>query len=105
MLAWAALTSDDLPMPRAPHSSALLAGYTVGEAFGVFDQDVAHAVDALEQAEIDAVDMRHRRQPPIGVPDEGVRVSHRIGARGLGEPTDRPAAMASSARAILSSMS
>src|SRR5262245_46113440 len=26
MLACAALTSDDLPMPRAPHSSALLAG-------------------------------------------------------------------------------
>src|SRR3569833_372712 len=26
MSAWAAFTSDDLPMPRAPHSSALLAG-------------------------------------------------------------------------------
>jgi hypothetical protein len=51
-------------MPRAPHSSAL---------FGILDQDIAHPLDALEQAEIDAADAGHRRQPSVRVPDECIR--------------------------------
>ena len=44
-----------------------------GEALGVLDQHVAHAVDALEQRHVDAVDARHRREPaPVGMPDEGI---------------------------------
>jgi hypothetical protein len=53
------------------------------EALGILDQNVAHAVDAFEQAEIDAVDVSDRRQPSIGVPDEGVRARQRIGTRGF----------------------
>src|SRR5262249_61217188 len=34
--AWAALTSEDLPMPRAPQSRALLAGRPRGKGRGVF---------------------------------------------------------------------
>jgi hypothetical protein len=59
-------------MPRAPHSSALLAGSPVGEARGILDQDIAHSIDALEQTEIDAADARHRRKPSVRVPDKGV---------------------------------
>ena len=56
---------------RAPEQR-VVGGQAVGEAFGVLDQDVAHPVDPLEQAEIDAADARHRRQPSVGMPDEGV---------------------------------
>ena len=89
MLACAAFTSDDLPMPRAPQSSALLAGRPVGEAFGVLDQDVAHPVDALEQRELDPADPRHRLEPSVRVPDEGVGVVEGAaagrGGRGRGQ--------------------
>ena len=68
---------------RAPQQR-VVGGISVGEAFGVLEQDVAHPVDALEQAEIDAVDARDRRQPPIRVPDEGIGAFQHIGARGFG---------------------
>jgi hypothetical protein len=44
-----------------------------GEPLRVVEQDVAHAVDAAQQVEIDAVDRRDRLEPlALGVPDEGV---------------------------------
>ena len=60
--ACAALTSDDLPMPRAPHRSALLAGRRAGEALGVLDQKVAHPIDPAQERDVDAVDARNRRE-------------------------------------------
>ncbi len=59
-------------MPRAPHKQRIVGGQPVGKALGVLDQDVAHPIDTLEQADIDAADARHRRQPPLRMPDEGV---------------------------------
>ena len=66
---------------RAPQQR-VVGGQAVGEALGVLDQDVAHPVDALEQAEIDAADARHRRQPAVRMPDEGVGAAERIGRAG-----------------------
>ena len=72
--ACAALTSDDLPMPRAPHRSALLAGRPRAKRWRVLDQKVAHPVDPAQERKIDAVDARDRRQrAAIGAPDESLR--------------------------------
>ena len=60
-------------MPRAPHSSALLAGRPVGEAPRVLDQRVARCIDALEQGQGQACDLGHREQAALGrLPDKGV---------------------------------
>jgi hypothetical protein len=56
---------------RAPQQR-VVGGQAIGKTLGVLDQDVAHPVDALEQAELDAADARHRRQAAVRVPDEGV---------------------------------
>ena len=43
------------------------------EPLGVFHEDVAHAIDALEQREVDAAHLRHRHEAPdLRRPDEGV---------------------------------
>ena len=65
------------------------------EPFGIFDQEIAHPVDALEQRHLDTVDVAHRREPPaFGVPDECLgrgKIRHR---------TARAARRRSSASAI-----
>ena len=66
---------------RAPQQH-VVGGQAIGEAFGVLDQDVAHPLDALEQAEIDPADVRHRRQPSVRVPDEGVGAAEGVGCIG-----------------------
>ncbi len=43
---------------RAPQQR-VVGGQAGGEALGVLGQDVAHPVDALEQRQLDAADMRH----------------------------------------------
>ena len=88
---------------RAPQQR-VVGGQAVGEALGILDQDVAHPVDALEQAEIDPVDARHRRQPPVRVPDEGVGGAEGIGRRRPARPPTGAPAMASSASAIRSAV-
>ena len=55
-----ALTSELLPMPRAPQSSALLAGSPRAKRVGIGEQRIAHAVDALEQRKRHAVDRLRR---------------------------------------------
>ena len=50
-------------MPRAPHSSALLAGRPRAKRRGVVEQLLGGAVDALEQAERLAVDVGTGRKP------------------------------------------
>ena len=68
-----ALTSELLPMPRAPQSSALLAGKPVGEAPRVLQQRVARRVDALQQRQRQARHIGDRDQAAMrGLPDEGV---------------------------------
>jgi hypothetical protein len=67
---------------RAPQQR-VVGGQAFGEALGIFHQHVAHAVDALEQRHLDAVDAFDRRQPPaVGVPDESVRAG-KIGEGGV----------------------
>ncbi len=68
-----ALTSDDLPMPRAPHSKALLAARPLAKRRRVFVQDVAHAVDALEQRHVDPVHPRDRLE--MRRPDASTKAS------------------------------
>ena len=63
---------------RSPQQR-IVGGKAVGEALGVLDQDVAHPLDPLQKTEVDAADPRHRRQPPVGVPDEGVGGGEGIG--------------------------
>jgi hypothetical protein len=48
IVAWTAFTSDDFPMPRAPHKSTLFAGRPEAKRW-CCRQDVAHAVDAAYQ--------------------------------------------------------
>ena len=88
---------------RAPQQR-VVGGQAVGEALGVLDQDVAHPVDALEQAEVDPADARHRRQPPVRVPDKGVRGAERLRPEAAGEAAERWLAMASSASAMRSAV-
>ena len=89
--ACAALTSDDLPMPRAPHSSALLAGSARAKRRGVLDQEIAHPVDAAQERDVDAVDALNRRQrAAVGAPDERFRrVEIGRGGRGGREALER----------------
>ena len=57
---------------RAPQQR-IVGRQALGEALGILDQHVAHAVDALEQRHLDAVDARDRREPAsVRLPDEGV---------------------------------
>ncbi len=65
---------------RAPEQR-VVGGQAVGEALGVLDQDVAHPVDALEQAKVDAADARHRRKASVRMPDKGVGGAERLRAR------------------------
>ena len=51
-----------------------MAGRPRGEALGVLDQDVAQPVDALEEADFDAVDLFHRLQASAR---RGARRRHR----------------------------
>ena len=78
-------------MPRAPQSSTLLAGSPSAKRVGVFQQRIAHAIDAAEQRDIDAIDLRHRLQrAAVGVPDEGVGGADiRRRRRRRGEPLQR----------------
>src|SRR4051794_3914747 len=105
MSAWAALTSDDLPMPRAPQSSALLAGRP------------------LAKRSVFSIKMSRRRSMPLSRPSStrltrGTGASRPLGCHmkasalastsaleTFGTLAESPAAIASSARMILSALS
>ncbi len=58
--------------PRAPEQR-IVGGQAAGEALRVFDQKVAHPVDAAQERKIDAIDARDRRKrAAVGAPDEGL---------------------------------
>ena len=57
---------------RAPQQR-IIGRQAAGEALGIFDQEVAHAVDALEERHVDTVDAANRRElAAFRVPDEGL---------------------------------
>ena len=67
------------------------------EALGVLDQHVAHAVDALEQRHLDAIDLGDRDEPPpVRMPGE------RVGGVEIAAPLARCGASRSSAAAMRS---
>ena len=81
---------------RAPQEH-VVGGEAGGEALGVVDQDVAHAVDAADQPDIDAIDAVNRfKQAGIGSPDEAVgcveirrrRLARRQPRYGLDQPVE-----------------
>ena len=93
---------------RAPQQR-VIGGQALGEALGIFDQHVAHAVDALEQRHLDAVDVRDRRQASVRMPDKGVgggqigrgRVGRRETLQRIGDPRQYVAVAARRATAWL----
>ena len=89
--AWIALTSELLPMPRAPQSRALLAGRPAREAARVLEQGLGHALDAAQELERHAGDPRHRPQPLAArLPDERVgRSEVELARRRRREPLQR----------------
>ena len=57
---------------RAPEQR-IVGGKGAREALGVLDQKVAHPVDPAQERDIDAVDVRNRREGArVGAPDEGL---------------------------------
>ena len=71
MAACAALTSDDLPMPRAPHSSALLAGRARAKRWVFSTRRSRTRSMPAQERKVDPVDALNRRQrAAVGAPDE-----------------------------------
>src|SRR5207253_2240634 len=105
MLAWVALTSDDLPMPRAPHSSALLAGSPLAK----------RTVFSIRMSRIRSIPLSRPRSTrltrgtgasrPFGCQTKASALPKGSPAAGAGEAADSCVAMVSSARTILSAAS
>ncbi len=77
--------------PRAPEQR-IVGGEPLGEAGGVVEERVPHPVDALEQADGQAID-RHDGQERLrlGLPNEGLRpVEVGLSRRGGRKPLQRP---------------
>src|SRR5258706_7908754 len=105
MLACVALTSDDLPMPRAPHSSALLAGSPLAK----------RAVFSIRISRIRSIPLSRPRSTrltrgtgasrPFGCQTKASALPNESPAPGVGDAAARCEAITSSALAILSVMS
>ena len=67
---------------RAPQQ-CIVGGKPIGKTLGILDQDVAHPVDPLEQAKVDAADAGDLRQPTIRMPDKGLGVAERMRCRAV----------------------
>src|SRR5437879_12411184 len=104
MLAWVALTSDDLPMPRAPHSSALLAGSPLAK----------RAVFSIRMSRIRSIPLSRPRSTrltrgtgasrPSGCQTKASAAPNDSAVPAAGEAADRWPAIASSAMAIRSAV-
>src|ERR1700730_1207459 len=104
MLAWVALTSDDLPMPRAPHNRALLAG----------SPSAKRSVFSIRMSRIRSIPLSRPRSTrltrgtaasrPSGCQTKASAEANDSGPRGAGEAAERLLAMASSALAIRSAV-
>src|SRR5258708_40219571 len=105
MLACAALTSDDLPMPRAPHSRALLAG----------SPSAKRSVFSIRMSRIRSIPLSRPRSTrltrrtgasrPFGCQTKASALSNESLALTVGDAAARRVAMVSRARAILSVVS
>ena len=75
-----------------PPQQRVVGGKAAREAHRVVEQEVAHAVDAVQQRDVDPVDLGDRlERAAVGAPDEGVGGGHRHrrGGRRRGEPLER----------------
>src|SRR3954452_16282380 len=105
MLACAAFTSDDLPMPRAPHNSALLAGYPLAKR-SVFSRRMSRSRSIPRSRPISTRLTRGTgASRPLGCQMKASALASTSAFEPFGDVAGRPAAMASSARAILSATS
>src|SRR6202795_1141639 len=105
MLACAAFTSDDFPMPRAPHNSALLAG----------SPSAKRSVFSIRMSRIRSIPLSRPRSTrltrgtgasrPSGCQTKASAPANERVASGAGEAAESRAAIASSAHAILSVVS
>jgi len=63
---------------RLPHAARapqqrVICWQAAREAFGILDQQIAHAIDALKKRHLDPIDAGDRHKPPpFRVPDKGV---------------------------------
>ena len=75
---------------RAPEQR-VVGGQAFARSVGVLQQRIAHPIDAAQQRDVDAIDLRHRLQrAAVGVPDEGVGGGEvRRRRRRRGEPLQR----------------
>src|SRR5882757_3102924 len=104
MLAWVAFTSDDLPMPRAPQSSALLAGRPSAK----------RSVFSIRMSRIRSIPLSRPRSTrltrgtgasrPSGCQTKASAAPKDSAALAAGEVAERWLAMASSAIAIRSAV-
>src|SRR3954454_14200445 len=105
MLACAALTSDDLPMPRAAHNSALLAGYPLAKR-SVFSSRMSRSRSMpLSRPRSTRLTRGTGASRPLGCQMKASALASTSAVEAFGEVAGRPAAIASSARAILSATS
>ena len=86
-----AFTIELLPVPRTPHSRALLAGRPMAKRRGFSAKGLLLAVDAHQQVEVDPVHLGDRFEPVAGA-----RARHRLRPRRCrrrrrrrGEPVER----------------
>ncbi len=89
--AWAALTRELLPVPRAPHSSTLLAGSPAAKRRVLSSRMSRTRSIPRNSPSLDAVDLADRLEPAaIGMPNKGVggiEIDRR--RRGWGEAFER----------------
>src|SRR6516164_6371542 len=105
MVACAAFTSDDLPMPRAPHSSALLAGSPLAKR-SVFSIRMSR----IRSMPLSSISSTRLTRPtvlkrPLGCQTKASASAKENGCCLGGRLSERWAAMASSAVAILEALS
>src|ERR1700760_1829735 len=105
MLAWAAFTSDDLPMPRAPHNSALLAGRPSANR-SVFSIRMSRIRSIpLSRSISTRLTRGTALSRPFGCQTKASASSKETATATAGADVARCAAIASSARAIRSGVS
>src|SRR5262249_34852448 len=105
MVAWAAFTSDDFPMPRAPQSSALLAGRPLANRSGFLIR--ISRIPSMPWSRVSSTRLTRATfvSRPFGCPTKASASAKEQGASGVGPLAERCPAIASSAAAILAALS
>src|ERR1700742_2517508 len=105
MLACAAFTSDDFPMPRAPHNSALLAGRPSAKRSVFSIRMSRNRSIPLSRPRSTRLTRGTGASRPLGCQMKASALASTSALEAFGDVAGKPAAMASSARAILSATS